>query len=312
MKGKKLLTLLTVLAMLFVLAGCGASTSGSNKFDAMDVAPEAAPEAPAEGIYGNGSTVDSSSQLTTGQKLIKTVYINAETEDLETLLGELSRQINELGGYVESQEIYNGSSYHSYRVSSASMVVRVPAEKLSGFVSEVKGISNVTNYTESTDDVTLTYVSTESRITALETEQARLLELMAKAENMSDLLTIQERLTDVQYELENVTSRLRVLSNQVSYATIRLNLEQVEVFTEVEEPTVWQRITTGFTRNLKNIGEGLVDFFVWVVTYSPQLLLWAVIITVVVIVSRKLRAKRAAKRWMPPVQPPQKPDSDQK
>ena len=59
---------------------------------------------------------------------------------------------------------------------------------------------------------------------------------------------------------------------------------------------VWQRIGSGFKKNLKNIGEELVDFFVWVVTYSPQLIFWAVVITLaVVLLKRKLRRKKVAK-----------------
>ena len=140
--------------------------------------------------------------------------------------------------------------------------------------------------------LTLTYVSTESRVKALEVEQERLLELLAKAENMADLLEIEARLTDVRYELERYTSQLRVLSNQVDYATIHLSIHQVKVYTEVEEQTVWQRIGSGFKENLRDIGENAVNFFVWVVTYSPQLLLWAVIAAVVITVIKKKRQKR--------------------
>ena len=59
---------------------------------------------------------------------------------------------------------------------------------------------------------------------------------------------------------------------------------------------IWQRISSGFTKNLKNLGEDLVDFFVWVVTYSPQLILWAGIITVAVIVLRRNFKKRKVKK----------------
>ena len=69
----------------------------------------------------------------------------------------------------------------------------------------------------------------------------------------------------------------------------------MKVYTEVEEQTVWQRIGSGFVKNLKNIGEDLVDFFVWVVTYSPQLILWAGILTVAVILLRRKPWKKKVK-----------------
>ena len=296
---KKFLSLtLVVLTVLSLFAGCG----GSSK--AMDAAAPAARQEMAEEapmLMASGSVTNSASDVSqsvpnTEQKLIKTIRMETETEDLDALLPQINAKIEALGGYVENQELYNGSSYSSYRSRNANLTVRIPADQLNGFVEDVKGTSNVVSYNESTENVTLQYVSTESRMQALEVEQERLLELLAKAENMSDLLEIEARLTDVRYELESVTSQLRVLANQVDYATVHLYISQVKVYTEVEEQTVWQRIGSGFKENLRDMGEDLTDFFVWVVTYSPQLLLWAVVIAIAVTVLKKKIAKRKAKK----------------
>ena len=300
MKQKKLLAILLALVMtLSVLTACGAS---ANKGVVMDAMSPAAPMEKVEygvaedAIYSSTNTVSGGgTAVQTSQKLIRRVNIDAETEDLEALLPSLLEQVAKLDGYVENQEFYNGSSYSSYRYRNANLTIRIPAQNLDGFIQQVKDVSNVVSYNESQEDVTLTYVSTESRIKALETEQERLLELLSKAENMSDLLEIEARLTDVRYELERVTSQLLVLANKVDYATINLSIEQVKVYTEVEEQTVWQRISTGFKQNLQDIGENAQDFFVWLVTYSPQLVLWGVIIFVAVTLLRR-KMKRTKKQ----------------
>ena len=298
---KYLKVTLAMMLVLAMLAGCGASSMAADKYAPMENMAVESPAAPMPEYaldvdYGTSVSGAGQSVPGTEQKLIKTVRMDVETEDLEALLPQISNKIISLGGYVENQELYNGSSYSSYRHRSANLTVRVPAESLNGFVEDVKGVSNVVTYNESTDNVTLQYVSTESRMKALEVEQERLLELLAKAENMSDLLEIEARLTDVRYELENVTSQLRVLANQVDYATIYLYISQVKVFTEVEEQTVWQRIGSGFKENLRDIGENLTDFFVWVITYSPQLILWAIIITGAAVVLKRKFAKKKVSR----------------
>ena len=297
---KYLKVTLAMMLVLAMLAGCGASSMAADRAPAMknEIAVES-PAAPmpeyamdsVTGVSGAGQSVPG-----VEQKLIKTVRMDVETEDLEALLPQISSKIAELGGYVENQDLYNGSSYSSYRSRSANLTIRVPAENLNGFVEDVKGVSNVVSYNESTENVTLQYVSTESRMKALEVEQQRLLELLAKAENMSDLLEIEARLTDVRYELESVTSQLRVLANQVDYATIHLYISQVKVYTETEEQTVWQRIGSGFKENLRDMGEDLTDFFVWVITYSPQLILWAAIITGAAMVLKRKFAKKKVSR----------------
>lgn len=304
MKKRMLALLLTVLMVTALLTGCGGA---SNESAAMDYAVmEEAQEAPGA-VMGSGASSLSSDQTATEQKLIKRVTISAETEDLEALLPQVLNKVAELGGYVESQELYNGSTYSSYRSRSVDMTVRIPADRLSAFTEQVEGLSNVVNYSETTDDVTLQYVDTEARVKALEVEQERLLELLAKADNMTDLLEIEERLTDVRYELESYASQLRTLDNKVNYATVYLYIDQVKVYTEVEPQTVWQRIASGFSGNLEDIGENLTDFFVWAVTYSPQLIFWAAVIALVV-----LLLKRRFRRTPVTKAPVRKPEDEKK
>ena len=307
MKGKKLLALMmAALVMASLLAGCGAATDsvGNMKQESPMEAPEAVMDQEAGGGLLYGTTEESASTAAADQKLIKRVNIDAETEDLESLLPQITNKVGELGGYIEHQELYNGSAYSSSRRRNVNMTIRIPVDRLGEFTAQIEGASNVVNYSESAEDVTLQYVDTESRITALEVEQERLLELLSKADNMSDLLEIEARLTDVRYELESYSSQLRTLENKVSYATVYLYINQVKVYTEVEPQTVWQRIGSGFSENLTDIGEDLTNFFVWIVTFSPQLIFWAVVIAgAVTLVRRKAKNRRAKKM---PDNPPEK------
>jgi hypothetical protein len=135
-------------------------------------------------------------------------------------------------------------------------------------------------------------------------EQTRLLELLASAESLDDILTIEARLSEVTYELERYASRLRNLSNQVDYATVNLTVTEVEVLTPMEEPTVWQRISTGFSDTLSDLGENLTDLFVWVIVESPNILIFGLLITLIVFAFRKARGYRTPRK---PKTPPQNP-----
>lgn len=290
---KKVFALLLVMGMLTtLLAGCGGSSVAYDKAEAQE-AP-AAPEVE-YGMMADSSAAGASVSVT-NQKLIKRVSMETETEDLDAVLPQVNAKVGELGGYVESQELYNGSSYSSYRSRSVNMTVRIPAERLADFTNQVEGISNVTSYTQTSDDVTLQYVDTESRVKALEVEQQRLMELLENAETMADLLEIESRLTDVRYELESYASQLRTLENLVNYATVNLYIRQVKTYTEVEPLTVWQRIGSGFKKNLSGIGEDLTDFFVWIVTYSPQLIFWALVLSGGAVLLKKKFKKRKVAR----------------
>ena len=308
---RKLTALLLALLLLLSLTACGASSKAENSaaLYSADMAPQEAPMAMPEmemgSDYAYGETTAASGTLSAEsgsvstppaqRKWVITMNISAETEDLDALLETLRSEIDSLGGYVEGQNIYNGSAYASRRYRSASLTVRIPAADADKFAGNLTGYANVVRSNKNLEDITLTYVSTESRVTALKTEEARLLELMEQAQSMSDLLEIEGRLTEVRYQLENHTSRLRVYDNQVDYATIHLDLEEVQEYTPVAEQTVWQRITEGFGQSLKGLWENLTDIFVWVIVNLPYLIVWALVITGAVLLLRKLRKGRPVK-----------------
>lgn len=287
--------LLALVLVLGLLTGCGgASESAAYKSEAnydMVMAAEeaAAPMAMESGLStGSGAEMREAS-VPENRKWIVTVYLSAETEDLDNLTANLDAQIASLGGYVENQSVYNGSSYETYRRRNANLTIRIPADKTDSFVESVGEFSNVTSQEKNREDITLTYVATESRMKALQTEETRLLELLAQAETMEDLLTIEERLTEVRYELESVTSQMRLYDNQVDFATIHLNISEVKEYTPVEEPTFWERITKGFADSIEGVGEGIVDFIAWVIIASPYLVIYGILLVVVIFLARRIR-----------------------
>lgn len=287
----KIRRIIALLVLACILTGCGgvAMDSVENGMSGSTGSFDGIYEEFAPGDPGSGAQLSD-------QKLITTVEINAETEDLDALMPQLSEHIAQLGGYVEFQNTYYGSAYSSYRHRSANMTIRIPADKLNDFLLHVEGASNVISKQQSQDNVTLQYVDTESRVAALEAERDRLMELLEQAGDLSDLLKIEERLTDVLYDLESTTAKLRSLDNQVSYATVNLYIDEVKIFTETQEQTVWQRIASGFGGNLRNIGEDIVDFFIWLVTYSPQLIVIGGIIWLAVRTVRRAIKKRRARK----------------
>ena len=292
---KKILSLLLCLTLLCSLSACGASSKAAGA-----VREEAAAEAPAMMADNASATLkgaeSGSTTLPEGRKWIITIDMNVETEDLDVLMADLDQKISALDGYVEDQSVYNGSDAAPRRYRNANLTVRIPDEKVDQFTNEISGLANVVSQNLRREDITLQYVATSSRVTALETEEARLLELLAKAETMADLLEIEARLTDVRYELENHASQLRLYDNQVDYATIYLYISEVQEYTPVEEPGFFDRIKTTFSNALEGLGDGIVDITVFLIGNSPYLLVFGGIVLACVLLIRKARIRRIARK----------------
>lgn len=248
---------------------------------------------------GAGATEidNSAANAHSDRKLIKTVDISVETKEFELMMATLEEQVDALGGYIEHMDTYNGSRY-SYYIStrSASMTIRIPKDKLNGFLNTVSDIGNVISRSENVEDVTLSYVDIESRKKSLSTEQDRLLELLEQAENMEDIITIEERLSNIRYQLESMESQLRTYDNKVDYSTVYLNVSEVRELTPVEEKTTGERIADGFMESLKDIGNGLKEFVVWFLVHIPYMVIWAVIIVAVVLIVKIMRKRRRIRK----------------
>lgn len=288
---KKFLSLLLCAVLLLGLTACGGSSKSEVMYSAGAMPEAAAPmEAPmaADNAVSLKGSNSGSTALPEGRKWIITIDVTVETDDLELLMADLDQKINALGGYVEDQNIHNGSNYASRRYRNANLTIRIPDENVDQFTSEVSGLANVVSQNLRREDITLKYVATSSRVTALETEEARLLELLAEADNMTDLLEIEARLTDVRYELENYASQLRLYDNQIDYATIYLNISEVQEYTPVEEPTFFERIKTTFSHALEDLGNGIVNITVFLIGNSPYILTFGII----ALVAFKLKKRR--------------------
>ena len=105
MKNRKALSIvLTVLLLAGILTGCGAKASN-------DRAPMEDyyfnSESAAGAFDGAGEKVEADMSSSSGaaladRKLIKTMELTAETEDLDALLTAITGRVSELGGYIEN------------------------------------------------------------------------------------------------------------------------------------------------------------------------------------------------------------------
>ena len=182
---------------------------------------------------------------------------------------------------------------------SGSYTVRVPADKLDSLIEAVGSSCTVTSSNENTTDVTLEYVDTKARIESLRVEYDQLLNLLAQAEDLDTIIVLQNRLTDVRYQIESAESRVRVLENQVQYATLTHTLNEVLEEKEVEEPhvvTYGEKVSNQFKQTWENTVEFFQNALLGLIACIPGIVVMIVIAAVVLIIVFTARKKRRARR----------------
>ncbi len=291
-KKRNFLVLLCLFFIVTFLTGCGGNAMSNNL--AIDETAAAMKNTSAQdsgGLYESkeesqydmasvetGGENESIQQENSNRKLIKTVSMDAETEDFDGLMEKIENRVKELKGYIENSSIRGNARYDESRRSN--LTIRIPSGELDNFVNEVSEISNIVRKSETVEDITLNYVDVESRKKALEIEQDRLFSLLEKAESVEDIIAVESRLSEVRYELQAYASRLLVYDNQVDYSTIHLNINEVTRLTPQEEPTVWDRIATGFVDNLLGALKLLENIIVAILVLIPY---WGIFVLATVI-----------------------------
>ena len=83
--------------------------------------------------YDTGEN-DKTAAIEINRKLIKRVSLDVETNMFDELMNNLETKITSLGGYIESSNTWNGSSYYqSTAARNSNLTVRIPKDKLDSF-----------------------------------------------------------------------------------------------------------------------------------------------------------------------------------
>ena len=284
----------TALALLLALAlaGCGGSgkdlAGGSaNQFtDSASYTEESAASAVETAEDAPGMERELAAM---GRKVIVTAHVSAETEDYDGAMAWVKTALSQAGGRMENAEQYAHNQSHR----SCQLTLRIPAGQLEGFLMELEGRCNVVERSVREEDVTLDYVDTESHKKALLVEQERLLELLAQADKLEDLLGIEDRLTQVRYQLQNYESALRAYDSQIDYSTVHMSLQEVRELTEPTPESWGSRALEGMKENARSIGRFFQELALFVVTHLPVLALLGLLAGIILLCTRKPR--RAAR-----------------
>ena len=276
----------------------------SNSFEDSDALTEdfAVPEAPAES-FDSASGAGSFEAETAGEtksdgittmlpqdenaKIIYSAYIDMDTTEFDDAQAQIEAITKNHNGYFENLD---QDSYSDYR--NAYYLIRVPADEFDAFMKEAQEIGTVTSISQNAADVSENYYDIESRLETAKTKLARLQELLSKAENMSDIITIENEIADVQWEIDDLSGSLKRYDSEIEYSTVTLNLHEVYRITDGDAPlTFGERISSAFSKGIKAFTGGMEDFLVFLAASWLWILLVAIVAAVVIIILAKCLKK---------------------
>ena len=299
MKRNRLLALLLTLLM-FAAAATACGASGGNTAANDSVATSASggaaetPQQPTvemDGFADEESAAAQNGNIPANAKLIYTGDLTLQATDLDAAAQGLAQLVDGYGGYIESQEIYRQSSY-----KNAYYTVRVPGDRFAAFINSVSEseLCTVTYQSTSTQNVGEQHADIENRLETLSIKLDRLQSLLAKAESMEDIITIESSISEVEYEIELYSGEKNHYDSLISFSTVYITLNEVKTAGAGVDPTLAERLSSGFKRGLGSFADGCEDFLVWFVTNLIGIIIFLVIAAIVLTVILRRRRNRIA------------------
>jgi len=234
-------------------------------------------------------TTTTEEQALTDRKIIFNASLSLDVVDAEKALSDCEVLVAKYGGFVAQSSLQKSDTG-----VLATVVLRVPAAKVTQLMNGLAGLGTVTSRSSGSEDVTSQYIDIQARLKVLRAEEEQLVGFLKKATNIKDMLAVQEQLRTVRTQIEQYEGQQRYMDNATSLATVTAQLAQT-----TEAFVAPRGFGSAFVQSLARFGHGLAAFWTWfggsvVFIAFYGLLIWALAWIVLRLI------KRRSHRSLPP------------
>lgn len=235
---------MAAVAVAALLSGCGGGASGSGASEGASGAPSAQHLASGGGGGGGQSAAAGAGAAIGGSTaagaatpavngglgaavkapqpdIVRTATIRLRVKGAAAVTATFNRLEGLAaadGGYVASSSLHTGKS------PTATLRLRVPADKTGSAVAAVRHYGRVVYATTGGANVTGQVVDTAAEIANLTSEEKAVRGLLAKAGSVRNILTVQQQLFALQGQIQELDAQRNSLANRVQYATLTVDL----------------------------------------------------------------------------------------
>lgn len=257
---KKYLIAVAFVLLIFVFAagniGAGVSSGskagiGNSKGESYDTMRESAPTAMRESestAKSYGVQSQSQNLQFEAQKMIFSADIKIEVQKLDDVFDQIKGIASEFNGYLSDS---NTVVYDNRKTGYVTM--KVPKDKFYQAIEKAKTFGKLKSENIQGEDVTEEYTDLESRLKNLQATEKRMLAILDKAENVSEILEVERELSNIREQIERLQGRKTYLDNRIDYSTITVSVEEPIPVTEFALFEAFSLSASGFLDSIYGI-----------------------------------------------------------
>ena len=210
------------LLLIFLLMGCAAQEPMAVPTEAPQIGAAMEENKSAD----SGTTLVSSEAQgeTTERLVVKRAEMRVSVADPAEAMRTVVQWAESMQGYVVNSNQWNSTSDGQTYIN-ASVMVRVPAERLDEMMQKVRDLAadpktGVLSETVTGEDVTAEYVDSQARLRNLKAAEAQLVELLDQAPDLEYTLDIFRELTEIRSQIEVLEGRIKYLEESAALSAL--------------------------------------------------------------------------------------------
>ncbi len=248
---------------------------------------------PADG-RGTTSGATDLAKLAPGQSIIYTANLSLRVKNVSAVAAQAADDVTASGGYVADEQ-QTRQSRRRGGISRISLQVKIPVAEYRTVLAKLSGLGRQLSFSEQATDVTQEVADVSSRVTSAEAAIRQLRELLSRAGNVGQLLSVQDQINSEEISLEALLAQQRALAHETTFATVSVALLGHRAVV-AKKPSV---ASHGLVAGLATGWRALKDVVVWLLTALGTVLPFAVplafILGIALIGRRKLAKRRAVR-----------------
>jgi hypothetical protein len=232
------------------------------------------------------------------QSLIYTANLTIRVKNPAAMAAKMTSLVTGLGGYVAGQQ--ETTTPGSNGTTQVSLTLKIPAAVYHSTLATLATYGPRLVFNSQTTDVTQQVADVSSRVTSAQDAITQLRALLARAGNVSSLLSVQNEINSQESALESLLAQQQALTHETSYGTVSVVLlgHHARIVKKVK------KTSHGFIGGLGTGWRALVAAVNWLLTALGLVLPFAVIVALLAGIAIGSRRRNARRRTPPVPEPP--------
>lgn len=245
---------LVVLAILAAAAACGgagggtASSAGQGSGPApgrTDAGQPSKINGQPNGTTGGGTSVmpNDTVPVLQGPPVIRTAQLSLSVGSglFDSKLSQVRTLVESEGGYIAGTDAQASPATDNQNSQLRTGVISfmVPAAHFDDTIDQLSKVGKVQNEHITGTDVGAQYVDLRARLANAEAQHQAMLALLAKAQNINDIIAVQNQIGQITAQIEQLKGQIKFLDDNTSYSNVSVTLTESGVPAQTVPSDSW-------------------------------------------------------------------------